>query len=207
MKLFKLILGVATGTMLVTGCTQQQARKPISHSSGTFMKESVERNKKLIAGEEAKIESVIKKDTKSKYIATPKGYWYKYDLKSSSTDSITPKKGDVAYFDYEVKDLDGNIIYTELELRPQVYLVDKQNIMMGMRDGIKLMKKGEKITFLFPSHMGYGYHGDDRRIGHNQPLMVTIALKDIKPEDDARKEEEQKTQPTEAPKTTEETKP
>lgn len=207
MKLFKLILSVAAGTILVTGCTQQQARKPLSHSSGTFMKESVERNKKLIAGEEAKIESVIKKDAKSNYIATAKGYWYKYDVKSTATDSITPKKGDVAYFDYEVKDLDGNVIYTELELRPQVYLVDKQNIMMGMRDGIKLMKKGEKITFLFPSHMGYGYHGDDRRIGHNQPLMVTIALKDIKPEKEARTESESKTQqPTEAPKPTEEPK-
>lgn len=207
MKLFKLILSVVAGTILVTGCTQQQARKPISHSSGTFMKESVERNKKLIAGEEAKIDSLIKKDSKSQYIASAKGYWYKYDVKSTATDSITPKKGDVAYFDYEVKDLDGNVIYTELELRPQVYLVDKQNIMMGMRDGIKLMKKGEKITFLFPSHMGYGYHGDDRRIGHNQPLIVSIFLKDIKAEKDARAKEEPKTtQPTEAPKPTQETK-
>lgn len=206
MKFFKLILGVAAGIMLVTGCTQQQARKPLSHSSGTFMKESVERNKKLIAGEESKIDSVIKKDAKSEYIATAKGYWYKYDIKSTSTDSITPKRGDVAYFDYEVKDLDGNVIYTELELRPQAYLVDKQNIMMGMRDGIKLMKKGEKVTFLFPSHMGYGYHGDERRIGHNQPLAVTILLKDIKPEKEVRTDKETTTQPTEAPKTTEEIK-
>lgn len=206
MKLFKLIFSVIAGTILVTGCTQQQARKPLSYSSGTFMKESVERNKKLIAGEEAKIDLVIKKDANSDYIASAKGYWYKYDLKSTSKDSITPKKGDVAYFDYEVKDLDGNVIYTELELRPQVYLVDKQNIMMGMRDGIKLMKKGEKITFLFPSHMGYGYHGDNRRIGHNQSLMVSIALRDIKPESEARStKEESANQPTE-PATTEKTK-
>ncbi|MDQ7961602.1 gliding motility-associated peptidyl-prolyl isomerase GldI [Flavobacterium lindanitolerans] len=207
MKFFKLILGITAGALLVTGCTQQQARKPISNSSGTFMKESVERNKKLIAGEEAEIEAVIKKDTAAKYIATAKGYWYKYDLKSTLTDTLTPKKGDVAYFDYEVKDLNGNMIYTELELRPQVYRVDKQNIMMGMRDGIKLMKKGEKLTFLFPSHMGYGYHGDNRRIGHNQPLMVTITLRDIKPEKDAKaaSKDTKTTVPltTETPKTTE----
>lgn len=158
------------------------------------MKESVARNKKLIAGEESKIEAIIKNDTASKYIASPKGYWYKYDQKSTSNDSISPKKGDVAYFDYEVKDLNGNVIYTELELRPQVYLVDKQNIMMGMRDGIKLMKKGEKVTFLFPSHMGYGYHGDNRRIGHNEPLMTTIFLRDIKPETEARNTETPKTE-------------
>jgi hypothetical protein len=29
-----------------------------------------------------------------------------------------------------IKDLKGNVIYSELELRPQIYYVDKQNIMM-----------------------------------------------------------------------------
>lgn len=194
MKVIKLIFGLFLSTILLLSCTNQQARKPLSYSSGSFMKESVARNKKLIAGEESKIEAIIKNDTASKYIASPKGYWYKYDQKSTSNDSIRPKKGDVAYFDYEVKDLNGNVIYTELELRPQVYLVDKQNIMMGMRDGIKLMKKGEKVTFLFPSHMGYGYHGDNRRIGHNEPLMTTIFLRDIKPETEARNTETPKTE-------------
>lgn len=186
MKVTKLLACVFGLALLLSSCNKQQARKPLSYSSGSFMKESVARNKKLIAGEESKIEAIMKSDTASKYIASPKGYWYKYDLKSASSDSIRPKKGDVAYFDYEVKDLNGNVIYTELELRPQVYLVDKQDIMMGMRDGIKLMKKGEKVTFLFPSHMGYGYHGDNRRIGHNEPLITTIFLRDIKPETEAR---------------------
>ena len=186
MKVTQLLACVFASALLLSSCNNQQARKPVSYSSGTFMKESVARNKKLIAGEESKIDAIIKSDSGSQYIASPKGYWYKYDLKSTSKDTLFPKKGDVAYYDYEVKDLDGNMIYTEFELKPQVYLVDKQNIMMGMRDGIKLMKKGEKITFLFPSHMGYGYHGDNRRIGHNQPLMTSIFLRDIKPEAEAR---------------------
>src|SRR5690606_6515801 len=93
-----------------------------------------------------------------------------------------PKKGDVAFFDYEIKDLKGNIVYSEVELRPQVYAVDKQNIMMGLRDGIKLMRKNEKVTFLFPSNMGFGYHGDEKKIGHNEPLICTVTLNDFKPE-------------------------
>ena len=52
--------------------------------------------------------------------------------------------------------------------------------LMGLRDGIKLMKKGETITFLFPSHMAYGYHGDDKKIGTNEPLICTVTLNDIK---------------------------
>lgn len=209
MKVTQLLACAFAGALLLSSCDKQQARKPISYSSGSFMKESVARNKKLIAGEESKIEAIMQSDSASKYIASPKGYWYKYEVKNTSKDTLLPKKGDVAYFDYEVKDLDGNVIYTEFELKPQVYLVDKQNIMMGLRDAIKLMKIGEKITFLFPSHMGYGYHGDNRRIGHNQPLMTTVFLKDIKPEAEARTKAKTSTAPnvTKTPTTTEQPKP
>ncbi len=162
-------------------CKQQQARMPVSRSSGTFMKESVERNKKLVAGEEAQIDSIIKSNPKIKYIASRKGYWYHYEVRNEK-DTLRPKKGDVASFEYEIKDFDGNVVYSEVELRPQTYIVDKQNIMMGLRDGIKLMRKNEKVSFLFPSHMAYGYHGDNKRIGSNQPLICTVTLHDFKPE-------------------------
>ena len=168
--------------MLVMSCKQQQARYPVSQSSGTFMKESVERNKKMNAGEESKVDSIIKSNPQIKYIASSKGYWYHYEIKNEN-ETLTPKKGDVAYFDYEIKDIKGNVVYSEVELKPQTYVVDKQNIMMGLRDGIKLMHKKEKVTFLFPSRMGYGYHGDNKRIGTNELLICTVMLNDFKPEE------------------------
>lgn len=182
MKYTKQIILSVFGALLLSCCSQQQARKPISQSSGAFLNESVDRNKKLISGEEAKIDSIIKSNPSKKYIASTKGYWYCYDTPKSS-DVLTPKKGDVAYFNYEIKDLNGNVIYSELELRPQVYHVDKeQKIIIGLRDGIKLMHKNETITFLFPSHMAYGYHGDERRIDHNKPIMCTVTLNNFEPE-------------------------
>jgi hypothetical protein len=54
--------------------------------------------------------------------------------------------------------------------------------MMGLRDGIKLMHKKEKVNFLFNSHMGYGYHGDNKKIGANQPLLCIVTLRDFMPE-------------------------
>jgi len=173
------IYGVMLSGLLLACCTQQEARRPVSHTSGTFLKESIDRNKKLINDEETIIEALIKKDTANNYIASPRGYWYSYDVKSS-TETKTPVKGDIAHFDYFIKNLKNEIIYTSEELKPQVYAVDKQNIMMGLRDGIKLMKKGEKITFLFPSHMAYGYHGDDKKIGTNEPLICVVTLHDIR---------------------------
>ncbi|MEZ7507024.1 gliding motility-associated peptidyl-prolyl isomerase GldI [Flavobacterium sp. Arc2] len=180
---FSPIIAIALFFFLtVSSCKQQQeARRPISQTSGSFMKKSVVRNKKLVAGEEDQIKKLMKSDPEVDYIASSKGYWYSYET-ANEIDTLSPKRGDVVFFDYEIKDLSGAVIYSELELRPQIYYVDKQDIMMGLRDGIKLMHKNEKVNFLFPSHMGFGYHGDNKRIGVNQPLICTVTLHDFKPE-------------------------
>ena len=183
-------------SIFIVGCKQHQdARKPLSQASGSFMKKSIARNKKLVASEETVIEALIKSNPNVSYIASKKGYWYTYETKNA-LDSLSPKKGDVAFFDYEIKDINGKVIYSELELGPQIYYVDKQNIMMGLRDGIKLMRKKEKVRFLFPSNMGYGYHGDDKKIGTNQPLICTVTLRDFKSEIQYKKESDKKLKTT-----------
>ena len=170
-------------------CEQnQEARRPLSQASGSFMKKSIERNKKLVASEEDRIQAVIKKNAGIEFLASKKGYWYHFS-KRNMQDTLTPKKGDVAFYDYEVKDLKGNIIYTKEETQPQTYYVDKQNIMTGLRDGIKLMRKKETFVFLFPSHMGYGYHGDNKKIGTNIPLLCTVTLRNFMPEAELKKQE------------------
>ena len=122
MKNGKLLTIVFIALIVASSCKQhQEARRPISQASGSFMKRSVERNKKLITGEEGQIDSIIKSNPKIKYLASKKGYWYTYEIQNK-LDTLTPKKGDVAFFDYEIKDLKGNVIYSELELRPQTYL-------------------------------------------------------------------------------------
>jgi gliding motility-associated peptidyl-prolyl isomerase len=174
------------GILFAIGCQDTIARRPKQHSSGSFMKESVVRNKKLVASEEKLIDSIIKSNPDKEYIASQKGYWYTYEIKNEN-DTLRPKRGDVAFFEYEIYDLTGNIIYTALELRPKDYLVDKEEIMIGLRDGIKLMRKNEKITFLFPSHIAYGYLGDKNRIGPNVPIICTVTLNDFQKESDLKK--------------------
>ncbi|CAI2767414.1 gliding motility-associated peptidyl-prolyl isomerase GldI [Flavobacterium collinsii] len=184
--------------VLLVSCKQHEdARRPISQASGTFMKKSADRNKKLVANEEDVIKKIIKSNPKIKYYATRKGYWLYYDERNE-TDLKTPKKGDIAYFNLEVKDINGKIIYSEADLGPQTYYVDKQDIMMGLRDGIKMMHKNETVTFLFPSHIAYGYHGDNKKIGPNQSLMCTVTLRNFVPDPTAAPA----TTATQTPKTT-----
>ncbi|MBJ2125637.1 gliding motility-associated peptidyl-prolyl isomerase GldI [Flavobacterium sp. IB48] len=182
MNYLKLSIYTLLFTVLLSSCKHhEEARRPISRASGTFMKKSADRNKKLVANEEEVIKKIIKSNPKVKYYATPKGYWFYYDERNTN-ETTAPRKGDIAYFNMEVKDIKGNTIYSESDLGPQTYYVDKQDIMMGLRDGIKRMHKNETVTFLFPSHMAYGYHGDNKKIGTNESLIVTITLRNFVPD-------------------------
>ncbi|MFH7014924.1 gliding motility-associated peptidyl-prolyl isomerase GldI [Flavobacterium sp. FlaQc-47] len=186
MNYLKLSIYTLLFAVLFVSCKQHEdARRPISQTSGTFMKKSVDRNKKLVANEEDVIKKIIKNNPKIKYYATRKGYWLYYD-EQNTTDPATPKKGDIAYFNLEIKDIEGKIIYSEADLGPQTYYVDKQDIMMGLRDGIKMMHKNEIVTFLFPSHIAYGYHGDNKKIGTNQSLICTVTLRNFVPDPTAK---------------------
>ncbi|GAL01605.1 GldI protein [Nonlabens ulvanivorans] len=49
-------------------------------------------------------------------------------------------------------------------------------IFRGMRDALKLMQTGEEATFYFPSYTGYGYYGDQDRIGTNVPFKSDVKL-------------------------------
>lgn len=177
----KKIIACLSIVTLAISCKQPEARKPISYSSGTFIKESIERNKGIVQDEEKLIQTIIANDSTHKYYQSANGFWYKYDV-AVTTDSLLPKKGDIVNLDFEIYDIDNKLIYGKEETSPKVYAVDKQEIMVGLRHAVKLMHKGETVSFIFPSHMAYGYLGDKDKIGTNVPLICKVTLHNIKPE-------------------------
>ena len=57
--------------------------------------------------------------------------------------------------------------------------MDKEELFSGLREGLKLMKPSESVTFIFPSQKAYGYYGDENRISINVPLICNVNLKTI----------------------------
>lgn len=159
-------------------CKTPEARRPVTVKSGSFIDESINRNKKLAQQEEARIQKIIKEDTLHNYITSTGGFWYFYQKKDTSS-VYTPKFGDEVIFSYNVKNLNGKMIYSKKEIDTISYLVDKEELFMGLREGLKLLKEGEEATFLFPSYQAYGYYGDDHKIGTNIPLLTEVALHKI----------------------------
>ena len=165
--------------LVFTGCKSPEARKPISARSGSFIDQSVQRNIKLNAQETAHIEKIMSQNPDIEYITSESGFWYYYNYKVS--DSLeTPGFGDLVNFDYNVKSLNGSLIYSKEALKNQNYIMDKQELFTGLREGLKLLRSGETATFLFPSQKAYGYYGDENKIGTSIPLICEVTVNEIK---------------------------
>lgn len=164
-------------------CQSPKPREPVVKQSGHFIEESASRNKKLLQKEEKQIKAIISKDTAHHYKNSSQGFWYRYD-KRNKEDTLTPTKGDLVTFNYDISTLDGKPIYSTSEIGKRQYKVDKENVFTGLRQGLKLMKEGETLTFYFPSYKAFGYYGDNDKIGRNQAIKSTITLRSIKIRED-----------------------
>lgn len=178
---YTFLVGLALFSLLTSCGNQPEARRPVEQNSGSFLNEkSIEKNIKRNQEEEAFIEKIISEDSVNEYHASNSGFWYYY-VSEDSTGVEKPEYGDRVSFQYNLADISGNEILSKEAIGKQIYQVDQSNqdLISGIRDGLKLMHAGETITFLFPSYKAYGYYGHEDYIGPNMPLQCTITLNSI----------------------------
>lgn len=165
--------------LTLVSCKQVTPRRSVSHTGKIDMSESIQFNKKLLNFENEQFMRLMKMDSLHTYHQSKLGFWYTY-LVQNDTDTYTPHKGDAVKFTYEVLSLEGDLIYTKEEIGVLDHLVDQQELIQGLQEGLKLMKKNEKVLFLLPSQKAYAFHGDEKKIGPNTPLIIKMELLSIK---------------------------
>ncbi|WP_149276931.1 gliding motility-associated peptidyl-prolyl isomerase GldI [Pareuzebyella sediminis] len=166
------------------GCGEPEPRRPVEVKSGTFFKESVERSKRLLAAEEEQIKAIMASDTAHEYDHSTTGSWFYYDVKNDQTDYY-PQPNDLVTLSYNIVTFDNDTLYSKEDIGTITYMVDKEELFPGLRNSIKLIKEGETATFLFPSSLAYGYHGDNNKIGVNVPLKSTLTILNIEKQKDS----------------------
>ena len=125
--------------IFIVGCKSPEARPHERVKTGSFIKQSAERNIKLNEREYAIIQTIIDNNPENTYITSESGFWYYYNNQVVQ-DTIRPNFGDIVNFSYDVKDLNGNVIYSEQDLNVRDYVMDKEELFTGLREGLKLMK-------------------------------------------------------------------
>ncbi len=166
------------------GCGGPEPRKPVKIKSGSFFSESVERNKELLAQEEKLIQDIIARDSLHTYQTSASGSWYFYENQNEATDYF-PQPDDLVTLTYNIMTFNNDTIYSKEDIGTIIYKVDKQELFLGLRNSIKLLKENEVATFLFPSSLAYGYHGDNKKVGTNIPIKSTISILKIEKQQDS----------------------
>ncbi len=172
-KLFFLVISI-----FWVACKSPEPRKPITAKSGSFIKESIQRNKALYEKEKQQFERIMQEHPENNYISSQNGFWYFYN-KKMETNLATPKFGDTIRFTYNVRLINGDTVYTKAQTQPKQYIMEKQELFTGLREALKLLKAGEEATFFFPSESAYGYYGDANKIGVNVPIICEVNLQSI----------------------------
>jgi len=161
--------------LCLVACKGPEPRKPVKVKSGSYFTETVERNKKLLAQEEALIQEIIKADTAHAYMSSSSGFWYHYEIAQDSTRTL-PQPDDEVILVYNIMTFTNDTIYTHDDIGVVQMLVDKEQLFPGMRGAVKLLREGERATFLFPSSQAYGYHGDTNKIPPMTPLKSSVEI-------------------------------
>ena len=177
MKLFVFLFVFLT--FISQSCEESKTRYPLNKKKDVFLKTSAYRNKALYSSEELLIKKAAKLDSLNNYHISDVGFLYT-KIKSTNKNLPLPEKGEKVRFKYQIEDLDKNIIYSYEELGIVEYLIDQENLLPALREGIRIMRPMEIAVFLFPSYLCYSYQGDGIKIDANQPLRFTIERTPLK---------------------------
>lgn len=170
--------------VFIFGCEGPEPRRPVQGKTDKFIEKSVIRNRQLLALEEAEIKQMIEQDTLHEYRQSGSGSWFFYDVHNPA-DSLGIGPDDTVTFTYALSGLAEEPIYSEEEIGVQTIRVDKDELFPGLREAIKVLRDKERATFLFPSAMGYGYPGDQNKIGTNVPLRCRITILNVQKSKDS----------------------
>jgi len=166
------------------GCDGPEPRRAVKVKSGSFYTESAERSRQLLEREEKLIQEIIANDTAHTYENSASGSWY-YMISKNEYDVNTARPNDLVTMTYDILTFTNDTLYSMEDIGIFNYKVDKQELFPGLRNAVKLLKENESATFLFPSSLAYGYHGDKDKIGINVPLKSTLSILKIERQQDS----------------------
>ena len=154
-------------------CAHIEPRLPLNKGKQFFLNSSALRNKQMLVKEEQLLIKSAKQDSLLSYEKSETGYLFAFKQRANSNVQL-PQKGDQVRFQYQIEDLEKNIIYDKEKLGLVDYSIDEEDLLPALREALRIMRPNEVAVFLFPSYLCFSYQGDGDKIGINQPLRFTI---------------------------------
>ncbi len=155
-------------------CQGEEKTKKLPFTSKADYEETmIASHKAYLQKERSKISSYIE-DSGSDFDSTGTGL--RYRIIETNLDGDTLASGEIAVIFYQLKDIEGNLLYeTRAELAHE-FAVDYDEVESGLHEGIKKMRTGEKAIFILPAHIAHGITGDQAAIPSQTTLVYELYL-------------------------------
>lgn len=136
----------------------------------------IEHNKSLMQQEDTQIEQYI---LRKNWTMQKTGSGLRFKIDQAGVGDLA-KNGQVAKVNFALYLMDGTLCYSSDSLGPKTFLIGMDNVESGIHEGVQLLNKGAKATFILPFRLAHGITGDQYKIPGKSTLVCTLELIDLK---------------------------
>lgn len=173
---FQLVIFLIITLGLMSCSNKKDGGKTKKLNQDQVTEKLLEANKAAVEFENNQIDKLI--DSSGwKMDETATGLRYEIIEKGSGPKTET---GKIARFEYEIKLISGEIIYSSKQSGPKEFRIGSGGVESGLEEGILLLSEGDKARFVIPSFLAHGLSGDQDKIPPKATLIYTIKLIDLK---------------------------
>lgn len=138
-------------------------------------KEQVEEaNRNLVKLERETIDEYVKHSGKC-FVETGTGL--RYFIENQGNGELI-KKGYVVMMEYELRLLNGDLIYSSNKDGIKTFLVGRGGVESGLEEAVLNLHIGDEATVVIPSHLAHGLIGDGKGIPPRSTIVYRIKIID-----------------------------
>lgn len=86
------------------------------------------------------------------------------------------KRGDLVSMEYEVRFLNGDLVYSSKESGPKTFVVGRGGVESGLEETIVYLHKNDVAVIIIPSDLAHGLIGDGNRIPPKTPIVYKVKI-------------------------------
>lgn len=153
----------------------EETYQPVIVNNNLIQDTLLKANKFLLERDREQIESYIKRRSWNMNV-TQSGLWYEIYEK---TNGKKVQSGDIIKYNYQIELMDGTVCYSSDSTGTNQIKIGQSGKEIGLEEGLKMMRTGEKARFIMPPYMAHGLIGDMERIPYRSVIVYTAEIIEI----------------------------
>jgi len=173
---FRIFLIINLVSFVVMSCNDKSIKGTTkSYSKDQITEKLLEANKATIIAENDQIDKLVIRNG-WQMTETATGLRYEFIQNGNGSKATT---GKLVLFEYEVKLLNGEVIYSSEKSGLKQFRLGSGGVESGLEEGMLMMRIGDKVRFIIPSYLAHGLSGDQDKIPSKATLIYIVKLIDI----------------------------